>query len=458
MNKLFFFSLLLLTACAATPDMPPIDVELNGKAFTVNKQPELDEWWRELNDDNLNQLVAQVLDSNLDLAAAAHQLQAVSDTTSAIIGQQLPSLDLGTNFGKSRSNIIGLPIPGAGDVVAIESNRAALDLNLSWELDFFGRLDAEEASALAQLDASAADYAAARLAISGQVARTWIAYNFAAAQATVLSNNIELQSDLLAIAKDNSTLISNSETVIAIQGELLNAKSQLAQNEMQLQQLKSALQTLISSDTFDIASNAQLNISDNLGSLSIDARLIARRPDLIGLEAQVRAAAAKVDIAHASLYPSFFIGAAIGGSADELGNLLDGDYRTWNFGANVLAPLFHGGALRKQQDAAANQYQASSLSFGQHCLRAYAEVATLLNNETLLESQMNNSAKQIALAKQALGINKESLNLGQGHAADVVRARLAVNLAKSHRLNISMLAMQNRVDIHLALGGGFTQD
>ena len=201
-----------------------------------------------MNDDNLNELIAQVLDRNLDLAAAAHQLKAVSDTTSAIIGQQLPSLDLGANFGKSRTTLIGLPIPGAGNVVAVESNRAALDLNLSWELDFFGRLDAEEAAALAQLDASTADYAAARLAISGQVARTFIAYNFTAAQVAILKDNIKLQADLLAIAEDNSTLISNSQAVLALRSEVLNAESQLAQSEMQLQQLKSALQTLVSSD------------------------------------------------------------------------------------------------------------------------------------------------------------------------------------------------------------------
>ena len=457
MNKIYLSLLALLASCAMSPSALPPTVELGGEVFTVNTQAELDEWWRDLNDDNLNALIAQVLDRNLDLAAAAHQLKAVSDTTSAIIGQQLPSLDLGANFGKSRTTLIGLPIPGAGNVVAVESNRAALDLNLSWELDFFGRLDAEEAAALAQLDASTADYAAARLAISGQVARTSIAYNFTTAQVAILENNIKLQSDLLAIAEDNSTLISNSQAVLAMRSEVLNAESQLAQSEMQLQQLRSALQTLVSSDDFDVVANAQPHTINNLGALNIDAQLIARRPDLIGLEAQLRAAAAKVDVAHASLYPSFSIGASIGGSSDELGNLLDGDYRTWNFGSNVLAPLFHGGALRKQQDAAANQYQASSLSFGQHCLRAYAEVATLLNNESLLGLQISNSAKQVSLARRSLDINKESLSLGQGHATDVVRAQLAVNLAKIQNLNISMLTMQNRVDLHLAIGGGFTR-
>ena len=96
----------------------------------------------------------------------------------------------------------------------------------------------EEAAALAQLDASTADYAAARLAISGQVARTAVAYNFTTAQVTILRNNIKLQSDLLAIAEDNSTLISNSQMVLALRSEVLNAESQLAQSEMQLQQLK----------------------------------------------------------------------------------------------------------------------------------------------------------------------------------------------------------------------------
>jgi outer membrane protein TolC len=63
----------------------------------------------------------------------------------------------------------------------------------------------------------------------------------------------------------------------------------------------------------------------------------------------------------------------------------------------------------------------------------------------------------VSLARKSLDINKESLSLGYGHATDVVRAQLAVNLAKIQNLNISMLTMQNRVDIHLAIGGGFTR-
>ncbi|MFT7516636.1 MAG: multidrug efflux system outer membrane protein [Myxococcota bacterium] len=456
MNKISIFALLMCAACASPANDLP-EVTINHQAFKVNQKASLDNWWHSFGNNELNLLLEDVVSNNLDLAAAAENLQAVAATTNAIIGTQLPSLDLAANLGKSRSNIIGLPIPGAGDVVAIESDRVALDLRLSWELDLFGRLDAQEASSLAQLDASTANYAALHLALSGQAVRTWLAYQFAQQQAASLRTSLVMQGKLLSSIEDASQLASNSALVFATRSEMLATKTQLAQSEMQLEQLRQALQTLTSSDALSNISTSALPELSKLPDLGVEAQLIARRPDLIALEAQLRAAAAKVDVAHAALYPSFFISAALGGSSDELGNLLNGDYRTWSFGGNVLAPLFHGGALRQQQAAAQHQYQASSLSFVQHCLRAFAEVATLLNNERLLDAQVNNALQINDLAQQRLAANHDALALGVGNAQGVLRSSLLQQQTQLQLLSSNMLLLQNRVDLHLALGGGFTQ-
>ncbi|MBC8370334.1 MAG: TolC family protein [Planctomycetes bacterium] len=457
MNKNFIICLALIASCSS-PQSQVHDPIIDGQQFATADKAQLDPWWHDLNSSGLNQYVEMVLDNNFDLAAAAANLQSVAATTSAVIGQQLPALDLGLNFGKSRTNMIGLPIPGAGDVIAIESDRASLDLNLSWELDFFGRLAAEETAALAQLDATKADYVAARLALSGQAARTWIAYAFSIEQIITIEEIIRLQQKMLAAITDAAQLSSRSDLVFAARSELLTTQNQLSQARAQSQQLEQALQTLISSDAKPNFSPAT-DWSENLQATSakIDAQSIARRPDLIALEAQLRAAEARVDMAHANLYPRFSIGMAIGGSSDELGSLLDGDYRTWNFGANVLAPLFHGGALREQESAAQHQYTAASYSFGQHCIRAFAEVATLINNERALLEQASNLNELNALSLLQLRTKKDALSLGAGNVQNVLRAELAVKQGILNQINVDMFVMQNRVDLHLAVGGGFTQ-
>ncbi len=457
MNKFFMLALTVSVGCSTANINLSAPPKFNGEKFAVNQNAQLDNWWRELESAELNKFVEDVLDNNLDLAAAAASLKAVAATTNAVIGRHLPAVDLGFNFGKSRTNIIGLPIPGAGDVIAIESDRASFDLSLSWELDFFGRLAAEENSALARLDASKADYVAARLAVSGQAARTWIAYIFSQKQVDTIEDVIEIQRQLLSSITDAAELSSRSDLIFSARSELLATQNQLSQARAQQQQLQQALQTLLSSDSAYQATSSTWPQVRAMSATTIEAQLIARRPDLIALEAQLRAAEAQVDVAHAALYPSFSIGIAGGTNTDELSSLLDGDYRTWSFGTNVLAPLFHGGALREQESAAQHQYSAASYVFGQHCIRAFAEVATLINNERALIEQTTNLTKLNDLSQRLIRSKQQSLSLGAGNVQDVLRAELALKQVFFSQINVGLFLMQNRVDLHLAVGGGFTQ-
>jgi outer membrane protein TolC len=123
----------------------------------------------------------------------------------------------------------------------------------------------------------------------------------------------------------------------------------------------------------------------------------------------------------------------------------------------VLAPLFHGGALREQESAAQHQYSAASYVFGQHCIRAFAEVATLINNERALIEQTTNLTKLNDLSQRLIRSKQQSLSLGAGNVQDVLRAELALKQVFFSQINVGLFLMQNRVDLHLAVGGGFTQ-
>ncbi|MDP6964086.1 MAG: TolC family protein [Planctomycetota bacterium] len=456
MNKnliLSAFSMTVIVSCTNAPLSDAHQATFQGSEVVLNSKAHLDQWWREFENDELSNYVELVLEHNFDLAAAAENLKSVAETTEAIIGSHLPALNLSNSIGNSRTNMIGLPIPGAGDVIAIESDRAALDLNLSWELDFFGRIAAEEKSALSSLRASEANYVATQLAISGQAARTWTAYAFVMQQIQVINAVIGDQQKMLASLVDASELNSRSDLVIAAKSELIGLKNMLAQTKSQASELESALAILASNNSFLLLQSFEPPRLLSKSNIEVNAEAVSRRPDLIALEAELRVAAHQADLALAALYPSFSIGLAIGSSSDQLGAFLDGDYRTWSFGANVLAPLFNGGSLRKQHDAAVSRFNAASYSFGQHCIRAFSEISTLINNERFLSEQFENHQQIAELNQLQIDTKLQSMQYGNGRVQDVLANQIASKQNRLNQLSTNLLLVQNRIDLHLAIGG-----
>ena len=101
------------------------------------------DWWTEFADSNLNNLIDESLQRNLNLSIAAANLEAAA-AQAVIAGASLyPQADLSVNAARRKQNFIGLPIPGAGDeVLSTTATTYGVSLNISWELDLWGRIRA----------------------------------------------------------------------------------------------------------------------------------------------------------------------------------------------------------------------------------------------------------------------------------------------------------------------------
>ena len=175
-------------------------------------------------------------------------------------------------------------------------------------------------------------------------------------------------------------------------------------------------------------------------------------------ERRLFAAETRIDEAEANLFPRLSLTGSGGTSSNDLSDLLDGDFRVWNVVGNILQPLFQGGRLRAGVDLTRSHADQALALYADATLRALAEVETALAAEGTLAD------RETALATAALEFRKAADDAEQRYLkgrldfVTVLEARRSLIEAESRLIEIRRMRLDARINLHLALGGGFTPE
>ncbi len=457
---------LLLAGCAVAPppapELPPAPESWTAESWTAESAPATGpaapDWWRSFQDPELVRLVGVALEANRDLAAAAARVEAAA-AQARIAGADLaPQVAAALDASRSKRNFIGLPIPGAaGSVLSTTTTSYTAGLSVSWEADLWGRLRAGEAAAAAGLAAAEAELAAARLSLAGQTAKAW----FGLVEAG-------LQNDLA-----KTTLASRKRTREQIERryraglrgplDLRLARSSEAAAEAQLalregRRLAAARRLELLLSRYPAAATTAPAALPPLPPpipAGLPAELVGRRPDLAAADRRLAAAGFRVGQARAAIYPSLRLTGSSGGLSDELGSLLDSDFSVWSLAAGLLQPIFQGGRLRAGVELNEARHREASELYAQTVLRAFSEVETALTGERLLRRQADALETAAAEAAAAERLAQDRYRRGVGDYLAVLAAQVQALEAASQQLSVRRALLDTRVDLHLALGGGF---
>ncbi|MBK8097337.1 MAG: efflux transporter outer membrane subunit [Planctomycetes bacterium] len=454
------WSLLALGACAADPP-PPVDVDLGIATPARWQSPTTDgelsdAWWQGFGDAALNEHIQHALAHNKDLVAAAMRLHSAAElAVIAGAGDELQA-DAGLTATRARRAFVGFPF-GGGGVLSNTSTTLGLSLNLSWEIDLWGRVRAGERAALAEVQATAADLHAAELSVVAQTCKAWFAViearqQLALAQATVASF-VRTADDVRDRYRRGVRPALDAHLVDT---NVANARAAVPARQDQLQRAIRQFEiltgrypggTTASSDTLPTALPAV--------PAGLPGELLQRRPDLAAAERRLAAAGCRIDQARASLYPRLSLTASGGTTSEKLEDLVDDDFRVWSLGANLLQPLLAGGSLRAEVRRQEATFGEALARYGSAVLRAFGEVESALAAEGLLaERQVAlTAAAQHAGAASALAHERYLRGLAEALAvADTQRQSFA---AESARIAAQRQQLDLRIDLFLALGGGF---
>lgn len=451
---------LAITGCTAAPtDDSEAQGRLEQTRSATLAQPnwQLQPWWHDFGNDELNRTVSAALENNLDLRAAAARLRQLEIQTQMVAGQKMPSVAASLGAGRSRTNLIGLPFPGAPDVLPITTSQANLGLNLSWELDLWGRLDAEENAAIAQWQAGGADWQGAQLSMAGQTSKAWLGAVAAAVEQGLVEEMADTADQLAThLGQRYQQGLVPADLWHGAQNSAQQARSRLHTLQVALDQQQRALQVLLSGDAHAVN---ELAMADALPPLptplaaDLPAQVVARRPDLRAAEARLLAAESERKIARASLYPRLSLTASGGTSSNNLGDLLDGDLRVWSLAGNLVAPLFEGGRLRNQVELRQAGVQQHQLEFVQRALMAYAEVEGALLTEQELRAQYHALQQVWRRTQKDEQRAARRFQQGVGTLSAWIQARLEEQQKRLDLLQVQRALLLNRIDLYLALGG-----
>jgi len=187
----------------------------------------------------------------------------------------------------------------------------------------------------------------------------------------------------------------------------------------------------------------------------LPSELVSRRPDLISAERRLAAADQRVLQARRSLYPRLSLTTSGGTASAELGDLLDGDFGVWSLVANLTQPIFQGGRLRAGIDRAEAVGDEALASYAGSVLQAYSEVEANLNAEGRLLERVTHLGEEARQLIKAQELAEERYRSGVGGYITVLESQTRAVVAQSNLLSTQRLRLTNRVDLYVALGGGF---
>jgi outer membrane protein, multidrug efflux system len=454
-RRIVLAGFLLLGACAGpkaeSPQEAAVTAPTAWRGGEAGAGDVTADWWRSFNDPALSRIVETALAHNDDIAIAATRVAEARAQFRFARAQSFPNVGAGAELERSQSvnpgfGILETQTDGGGEV------------EISYDVDLFGRLaDAREAARAALL-ASEAARDNVRLAIASAAAGGYIALCGLDARLLVLRDTLATRGEELHVAKRRADAGYGTQLDLAQAEAAYHATEQLIPaTELAITRQEDGLSLLLGSSPGDIERAGNL---DTLAApsvpVSLPAALLRRRPDIAAAEQQLAAADHTLDAARAAFMPDMQL-TADGGMVGS--TLVPGSpLAVWALGGSVLAPLFSAGRLEAQQDAATARRDQAAFAYRKAALTAFKEVEDSLQGvrsdlqqEQALVAQRDALGRALTLAtnryREGYSPYLDQLDAQRG----LLSARLALVQARADRFNAL-------ITLYQSLGGGWTAE
>jgi multidrug efflux system outer membrane protein len=400
-------------------------------------------WLVTFQDDQLTAAVVEAIAHNADLRVGAARVE-VALLYARLAGATLyPSVDVLAR--------------GGGKMSGDNSGLKGAALTVSWEVDLWGRVRYGRAAAAADAVSAQSDFEYARQSIAALVAKSWFLATEAGLQLEVARGAIRDGDELVRLAETRSKIgVGNDEDVFVARASVGTYRDTVREIDLAREQAIRALEILLGRYPGAAATvTAQLPGQPDAVPAGLPSELLERRPDVVAAERRIAAAFNRVHEAKAARLPAIALTTGVSSISSELFVLQDRDNPVWNLGANLLAPIFRGGALKTQVDIRTAEQKQAIAAYASVGLRAFSEVETALSAEIAARERERILAQTMADNQRALEIVQTQFKVGSTDLRFVTQRQLALNATQSALVRMQAEQRVQRVNLHLALGGSF---
>ena len=451
----------LSSACSVAPPAEPrLPLTLPGNFSNAmgDVYTPVERWWDDFNDDQLNIFVETALVRNPGVAQALARTRVAEANIRMNRADQLPQAGVGLNSARQRQNMSAMagPLGELTDDMSFISNNHNAALDVSWELDLWGRLSALSSAARAEFLASAEQLRGARQSVAAQVVQLYYEIVHARAQVELSQRTVQ------ALAEMSRQIGNRAEVGIASPADAMLAQANLGSAEAGLEQRREALaRTLRQLDVLlGYYPAGALQTADSLPGVpaapaaGVPAELLERRPDVRAAEMALIAAGYQLGAAERSFLPSLSLSGSAGYSSNAWRGLFDSSNLVWTIAGQIMQPVFQGGRLIAQVDIAEAQQDEALHGYVETALNALAEVESLLAVDTVLERRESSLDASASAAEQAVEVSYNRYQQGIDPFLNVLESQQRALDGRSAYISARHARLENRIALHLALGGG----
>ena len=411
-------------------------------------------WAESFNIQRLTELITLAQKKNPDLISLTELTIATGEGATIAGTKLMPIVNAELTGSRTKRNLIGFNFPDSS--TSFTTNSFSSGINVSWELDLWGKIKDSHSSSLKRFNATLADLSAARLSLSGQVAKTWFAglENSLQIKLTQKTVNTYAQNRSFINERYRKGLATALEQNLA-EASYQSSLSILAQRERRRNQLAQSLQLLTGEYP---SGKLDFNASENLPDLRlpqlppIPSKVIQSRHDLTSAFMTLEAAGLDLKIAKKNLLPSFTLIGGPGSRAESIKDLLDEKYRVWDISGGIIQPIFQAGRLKAGIRKAKAMQNSALANLKTLTLRAFSEVEDSLNSDILLEEEENSLETASQALSKAAEICWERYQKGVIQIFDTLDTQRRSFDAQSRLLQLKKDRVFNRINLYLAIG------
>ena len=411
-------------------------------------------WWELFEDPVLNELVETALVENQDLGIAVARIQEFRAILGVTRSSQFPTVDIAARGGRtdpSQNTVNGQLTDGFADSYQLSGD-------VFFELDLFGRLRRSTEAARAELLAVEENRRNVTISLIASVASTYMLLRDLDAQLEISTRTEAARADSLRIIearfeKGTAPRLDVDQAEI----ELAIASASVAATERLVAQTENSLSVLIGRNPGAIIRGLSLERQTVPPSIpaGLPSELLQRRPDVLASEASLAAQTARIGIAEAARWPSISLTGSLGFESTDLSTLTDSESGFWNFGGNILQPLFNAGRNRSQVEAEVARTEQALLSYEQIVLRAFAEVEDALVAVRTYRIEYDARTRQVNAARNASILSRARYNGGVTSYLEVLDIERSLFSAELSQSQTRRLYITSIIDLYKALGGGW---
>jgi NodT family efflux transporter outer membrane factor (OMF) lipoprotein len=457
-------AVLVLAGCASTHGLAPEGRLTDSDALASARSlgtPSLSDaafptqdWWNALGDPQLDALIREALQDSPSLAAADARVRQAQAQAGLADAARKPTLGVSAQETGVQLPETLAPAPLGGELQA----STVLMLDFKYAPDLWGGKRAKYEAAVGQAHAAQVDAQAARLALSSNVARSYIALaqayeslDVAQREQARASHLFDLSQQRVNAGLDNQLQLRQSESTIA------TAKQQGQAAQQQIDALRNALAALLGKGPdrgLDLARPQLLAAPSPAVPAVLPSELLGHRADVVAARWRVEAASRGIDASKAAFKPSVNLNALVGLASGGLSDLFSSDALLGFGGPAISLPIFDGGGLRSNLARSDADYDLAVASYNQALVGALHEVTDAVQAARSLDAQLVSATQAMDAAQAALTLADARYRAGLGTQLDVLSAQRPLLQLEQQLAVLRAQRYAATVDLDRALGGG----